>query len=186
MYALFVSLGAFIGLQMVPAMPNLKASAVKALGKSYGPLFGVAMLLATGLVLWSFRNAPRSQVYDPPGWGIHANYGLSLIAFICFGIFAFRGRLRNALRYPLLLAVIFWAAGHLLANGDSATITFVLGLTLSAWLVTYAKLRNGTSVPSEVRRGHDLLGPLFGVAAYAVMVQLHHAIIGVPVFELIK
>ncbi len=179
---LITMVAAFVVWNVIPAS-RVGADIKTRMGKAFGPVFGIGSLVLLGLLLWSFRLADRPALYDPPSWGIHANYLLSLLAFICLGIGVFRGRARNVLRYPLVIGVLLWATGHLLANGDGASMVLILGLVLTVLLSTFMR---GTPAVTEVRQGHDLLGPLFGVAFYAVAVQLHHAVVGVPVFELVK
>ncbi len=184
MTALVLSLLLFGGLHVMPAIPSLKALLKGTLGKAYGPVFGVVSLVALVLVFWTFRGADRATVYDPPAWGRHANFLLTLVAFVFFGIFAFRGSWRNMVKYPLLAGFLFWGCGHLMANGDSATLVFVLGLVAIALGHVMAVQRNGPFVPSDVRNGHNLLSIMFGVAFYGVFAQLHGVLIGVPVVSL--
>jgi uncharacterized membrane protein len=179
---LITMVATFVVWNIIPAS-RFGAGLKTKFGKVFGPVFGVGSLILFGFLLWSFRIAERPALYDPPSWGIHANYLLSLLAFVCLGIGLFRGRARNWLRYPLAIGTLLWAAGHLLANGDAASVVFILGILTTVLLATYMR---GKPTITEVRQGHDLLGPLFGVAFYAVAVQLHHAVIGVPVFELVK
>jgi uncharacterized membrane protein len=155
---------------------------VAALGRGYLPAQIVTSLVLLVFVLWSYRGADRTLLYAPPEWGLIANFILSAIGFVCLGIFLFRGTARNVLRYPLAIGALFWGAGHLLSNGEVASVTLILGLVAAILVSSFMK---GTN-PSEVRQGHDLLGPMFGIAFYAVAVQMHQLLVGVPVFQLIK
>jgi NnrU protein len=109
---------------------------------------------------------------------------LTLVAFAGFGIFLFRGLLRQRLRFPMGIAVIFWATGHLLANGDLASVILFGGLLAYAVAHIAIGTVNGVRPSPDVRSGHDLLSIVMGVALYAVMAQLHGVLIGVPVFSL--
>ena len=172
-------------LHLVAAVPSLKTTLKARVGeKTYGPVFGIASLLGPAIVVFGWRMAEFIPVYDPPGWGRHANFVLTLMAFICLGIFIFRGSLRQRLRFPLAIGVMFWACGHLLANGDLASLILFGGfLVYGAAHYAIASLNDVRPSP-EVRGGHDLLAILTGIALYGVMAQLHGAIIGVPVFQL--
>ena len=172
-------------LHLVAAVPPLHSALKARIGeKAYGPVFGIASLLGLAIVVLGWRMAEFIPVYDPPSWGRHANFVLTLMAFICLGIFIFRGRLRQRLRFPLAIGVMFWACGHLLANGDLASLILFGGfLIYGAAHYAIASL-NGVRPSPEVRGGHDLLAILTGIALYGVMAQLHGAVIGVPVFQL--
>jgi uncharacterized membrane protein len=166
------------------AIPQWRAHAKHTFGKAYGPVYGILSLLLLLACLWSFRNAEVQSLYEPPPWGRHANFGLSLIGFIFIGIFLFRGTWRNWLKVPMAIGVGFWALGHLLANGDIRTTLLFGGLALVAALQGIFKLRGGLHIPSDERKGHNLLSVVGGVALYGLAVQLHTVIAGVPVIVL--
>ena len=172
-------------LHLVAAVPSLKASLKARYGeRAYGPAFGIASIIGIVIIVIGWRMSDFVPVYDPPEWGRHANYLLTLIAFICLGIFLFRGQLRQTLRFPLGIGVICWAAGHLIANGDVRSLILFGGLLIYALLHVGLGLANGVRPSPEVRGGHDLMGVFAGIALYGVMTQLHEVLIGVPVFSL--
>jgi uncharacterized membrane protein len=177
---------AFAAVHLITAVPGWKDRLKARTGERlFGPVFGFASLATLGLVVLGWQRAPSVPVYDPPSWGWHANFGFTFLAFLCLGIFLFRGSLRNVLRYPMGLAVGFWASGHLLANGDQASLILFGGMLLYALLHVMLLSRRGF-VPSDVRGGHDLLSLVGGVALYGVMTQLHAAFIGVPILVLTR
>jgi len=152
--------------------------------KAYGPLFGIASIVGIVIIVLGWRSSDFVFVYDPPEWGRHANYLLTLIAFICLGIFLCRGSLRQTLRFPMAFAAIFWATGHLLANGDLASVILFGGFLVYAVLHIIIGTVNGVRPSPVVRQGHNLLSFFVGIALYGVMIQAHQALIGVPVFQL--
>ena len=172
-------------LHLVAAVPSLKSRLKVAVGdKAYGPVFGIASIVGVLIIVLGWRSAAFVAIYDPPEWGRHANFLLTLIAFVCLGIFLFRGSLRQRLRFPMGIAVIFWATGHLLANGDLRSVILFGGLLAYAIAHILIGNANGVRPSPEVRGGHDLMSVVMGIALYGVMTQLHDAIIGVPVFML--
>ena len=172
-------------MQLVAAVPPLKARLKAQLGeKAYRPVFGIASLVGIAIIVLGWRSANFVPVYDPPEWGWIANGVLTLLAFICLGIFIFRGSLRQKLRFPMAIAVVLWAAGHLLANGDLAGIILFGGFAAYGLAHIAIGTANGVRPPPEMRQGHDLLSVLIGIALYGILVQLHGALFGVHVFEL--
>jgi uncharacterized membrane protein len=172
-------------LHLVAAMPALKLHVKLLVGeRGYGPIFGIASLFGIAIIVAGWRLSDLVPVYDPPAWGRHANFLLTLIGFIGLGIFLFRGQLRQRLRFPMATGVIFWSIGHLLGNGDLASIILFGGFLAYAVAHIVIATANGVRPSPEVRGGHDLLSILIGVALYGVMAQLHGALIGVPVFSL--
>jgi uncharacterized membrane protein len=173
------------GLHLIAAVPSQKQRLRQAVGAAaYGPVFGGASVVALAIIVLGWRMAPFVPVYDPPSWGWIANFALTLVAFICLGIFLFRGRLRQTLRFPMGIAAIFWATGHLFANGDLASLILFGGMLVYAAAHIAIGMANGVRPTPEVRQGHDLLSILAGIALYGVMAQIHGAVIGVPVFSI--
>jgi uncharacterized membrane protein len=185
MLLLAVGVGLFVAAHLVPAIPPLKAGISDAVGQRfYGPLFGGVATAALLLIVFGWRLSDFVPVYEPPAWGRHVNFALTAVAFICLGIFIFRGSWRQVLRFPLAIGVVFWAAGHLLANGDLASLILfggMLGYGLAFLALGFA---TGARPTPEVRSGHDLLSCLSGIALYVAMTQLHPLVTGVPVLAL--
>lgn len=184
MRLLIIALMLFGVLHVLPAVPSLKAKAMAALGKAYGPVYGIASLVLFVAAIWSFRQISPEALYVEPSWGRHANFLFSLLGFLCLGIFIFRGSWRNTLRHPIALAVLFWAAGHLLANGDVATTVLFGGFAVMALLHAYLRQTNGRVAAGPVREGHNMLSILAGVALYGMAVQSHQIFAGVSVIQL--
>jgi uncharacterized membrane protein len=180
--ALLVILFAIV--HALPAHAGFKHRLKTVFGASYGPLYGIFSLLLLGAMIWAYRNAAIGITYEVPAWGRHANFGLSLLGFLCLGIFLFRGSWRQKLRYPMAIGVVLWAAGHLLANGDGKSLIFFGGLAVSAVVQAALMARNGNNVSPDVRKGHNFLSLMAGLALYGLMTQLHYAVTGMPLMEL--
>ena len=71
------------------------------------------------------------------------------IAFQMAGIFLFPCRLKRKLRAPFALAVLFWGAGHLFANGDMATVVLAGGLMLVAAIMFALAWKNHVEPPTH-------------------------------------
>ncbi len=183
---LVIALILFGAIHILPALPSANATLKAQLGSGYGAAYGIASLVALILIIIAFRGTDRPELYDPPTWGRHANFALTLLAFICIGIFIFRGSWRNLLKYPMAIAVALWGIGHLLANGDVATVTLVSGLMIAALAHLVLLRSNVPFVPADERGGHNMMSVLTGVALYGVMAQLHGVFIGTPVLTLVK
>jgi NnrU protein len=85
---------------------------------------------------------------------------------------------------PQAIGVVLWAAGHLLANGDGKSLIFFGGLAVSAVVQAALMARNGNNVSPDVRKGHNFLSLMAGLALYGLMTQLHYAVTGMPLMEL--
>ncbi|WP_425494012.1 NnrU family protein [Hoeflea alexandrii] len=95
------------------------------------------------------------------------------------------GRIKAAVKHPMLLAVKIWAVAHLLVNGDLASVLLFGGFL--AWAVVdriseKKRLRAGlTSNPVAGPVKWDIISVVGGLVAYVLFVAvLHKLLIGVP------
>ena len=184
MAVLVFAVALFALTHLAPSSPALKQRLQHKLGAAYGPAFGTVALVSVGLIILGWRMADFVPVYEPPAGGRYVTFVLVLIAFLCLGIFIFRGKLRQKLRSPLSIGVVAWGTGHLFANGDLASIILFGGLIAYGLAHLVLGHLNGYRPSPDVREAHDLLSLLAGAALYGLMIQLHSFIIGVPVIQL--
>ena len=112
-----------LGVSLLAALhlPQVKPAIVARAGQGgLAPALGAISIVALLLIVTGWRLSDFVPVYKPPVWGRHANFGLSFLAFLCLGIFLFRGRLRQILQFPMGIAVGLWSVGHLLAMATFA------------------------------------------------------------------
>lgn len=144
-----------------------------------------SLISGAGFVLiilgWIKFRPMAPQLYDPPAWGRHAAMGLVWIAFILLaGSNGPVGRIKATVRHPMLLGVILWSSGHLLANGDQASV--VLFGAFLAWAIIDLASALGRKEPAPVvtRPIADLIAVAAGTALYALFVFfLHRVLFGV-------
>ena len=187
MIVLALGVALMSALHLVAAVPTLKQRLTAVLGeRAYGPAFGIASLAAIAVIVAGWRLSEFVPVYDPPHWGRYANFLLSFAAFLCLGVFLFRGALRQRLRFPMGLAAMLWSTGHLLANGDRASLILFGGFLAYAVIHIAIATAQGVRPSPDERPGHDLLSLLAGTALYGVMTQLHPVMTGVPILTLTR
>jgi len=184
MVLLFLAVFLFAVVHLVPALPNIKTRLQNKLGPAYGPVFGLAATITLIAIIVARSFSEFEPVYEPVKMARYINISLSFVAFLFLGIFFFRGKLRQFFRFPFAIAIIFWATGHLAANGDLASIILFGGLLVYAIIFIILSLINKVFPTLVVRDGHDVLSLIIGFSAYVVMVQLHEIIIGVPVMRI--
>jgi uncharacterized membrane protein len=174
----------FAASHLVLAVPSANDALRQRFGQFYRPGLGLLSLIPLVLIVLGWRMSPFIAVYEPPSWGRIATFVLVLLAFLCLGIFLFRGSLRQRLRFPLASAVIFWSLGHLFANGDLASLVLFGGMLAYALTHWALGLANGTRPSAIVRQGHDVVSILISIALYGAVAQAHPLLTGVPVITL--
>jgi uncharacterized membrane protein len=151
-------------------MPDARA----AMGDKGKGLVAVLLLVSLGLIIWGYRGADFIPVWTPPGFMVHLNNLLMLIAVFVYGMSATTGRLRGRMRHPQLTAVKIWAVAHLMVNGDLASI--LLFGTMLAWAVGSVVLINRAGpwdrpAPGDAKK--DKLLVIITLVMFAVMVGVH-------------
>ena len=179
--ALALAIALFGFTHLLPSLPRLKARVKGVLGRAYLPLFILTSILSVVLIGYFWAASPFIPLYDPPVWGSHATFLLLFLAFLLFGVFLFPCRLKKKLRTPFALAVLLWGAGHLLANGDAATVVLAGGLMLVALLMLWLAWKNDAEPEGRADPMLDYAALLTGAILYLGMIMAHEALIGVPV-----
>ena len=143
----------------------------------------IAGLLMIGYGYGAWRAQGPVELWHPPVWMRHLALLLMLFASIALAAAYAPGRIKAALKHPMLVAIKLWALAHLLANGDVATI--VLALTVLAWAV-YTRISMKWREPAAPVATTGWIGDaaalVGGLAIYAFLAYLFHPyVVGVPV-----
>lgn len=162
--------------------PNARAGLIGRLGEN-GYKIGFALSIVGSIVLMviGWRSAVADIIYEPPAIGRHLAMLLMLVAFLLFAFSHGKSNLRRFIRHPQLTAVLVWAVAHLLANGDSRSVT-LFGV-LGVWAVIEMVLinrRDGAPVLPEPRPWSAEMKPVvIGLVLCVVFVFLHPYLFGV-------
>ncbi len=177
-----MGLALFVLLHLVPTVAPLRAGLVSRFGEMpYKAAFSVLSLIALVLIVRGYATAPSTLLWQPPQWGRHLTVILMLPAFILVAAAYLPGNLKRRLSHPMLLAVIVWAIVHLLANGELAAVVLFGTFGVYAVVNLVSALLREEEPPEKVSWIYDLLAIIVGSVAYALMVQFHTALFGVPV-----
>lgn len=188
MTLLIIGLVLFLGVHSVRTVaPGIRESVIARSGAGAWRGFHTAVsLIGLALIVWGYGEARlvAPLVYEPPVWMKHVNALLMLFALVSLSASLFpAGRIRAALKHPMLLSVKIWAFGHLLANGDAAAL-LLFGAFL-AWAVVerISLKRRGDNGPAPGPVQWDVASVGLGLLLYLLFVwKLHVWLAGVPVF----
>ena len=138
------------------------------------------------LIVFGVRAARMDPipVWQPPAWGPMATALLTIPAFVLLVAAAVpANRITARLRHPLIVAIVLWAAGHLLANGYAHDILLfgaILVWAAADYAISCGRDRRAGIVPPPGRTGRDALAVVVGLAAWALFAfVLHRILIGV-------
>jgi uncharacterized membrane protein len=134
---------------------------------------------------YGLARAEPIVLYTPPVWTRHLAALLMLPVFpLLFAVYL-PGRIKAAVKHPMLTATKAWALSHLLANGTLADVLLFGGFL--AWAVAdrisvgkrpVAARKTGPASASIV---NDVIAVVAGLIVYVVVVGwAHQRFIGVP------
>lgn len=188
---LIAGLAVFLGVHTFTTMRGVRAALLARMGEgAYKGLFSVIALVGIILIAYGFaqyRAQGMINVWFPPVWTRHLAFLLVWIAFVCVVAAYIPGRIKGALKHPMLVGVKLWALAHLLVNGDLGSI--VLFGSILAWAVfdrIAVKRRSEPVPPSRVPYGglaSDVIAVVIATFVYLGFgFVFHPVLVGVPVF----
>ncbi len=188
MTVLIIGLILFLGIHSVRIVaPGWRDARIKAMGE--GPWKGIYTLISiAGLVLlvWGYGLArPESDfVYEPPALVKHIVALLMLLALIIFMVSQLpSGKMKPALKHPMLVSIMIWAVAHLAVNGDIASILLFGAFLLWAFVNRISVGKRDAPLPVEGPVMWDIAAIVSGVIVYLLFVwQLHAWLFGVLPF----
>ncbi len=176
----------FIGMHSLRlAAPEFRENMVARLG--IGPWKGIYSLLSLiGLaaIIWGYGIARQDPVflYYPPYWLSHLTALLMFFALVlAVSSDLPTGRIKQAVKHPLLIGTKTWAVAHLLVNGDLASVLLFGGLLVWAVIALIKIKRRGDPDPVATSSWSDFAAIAIGAALWAAIVWwLHEWLIGIP------
>jgi uncharacterized membrane protein len=186
MTVLAIGLIIFLGIHSISIFaPDFRNRMAARLGA--GPWRGVYSLISLvgfALIVWGYGIARRDPLvlYNPPFWTHYLTAVLMLPVFPLIFAPYFPGRIKEALKHPMLVGVKLWAVAHLISNGMLADLLLFGGFL--AWAVAdrisykHRQPRPLKGAPPAAR--NDVIVVIVGLAIYALfVVWLHLKLIGV-------
>ncbi len=182
MTLLLLGMLGFVAVHMVPWSSALREALVGRLGlNGYKGLFTVLSLGALALIVVGKSGAPFSVVWEPSRDLQHLTRLLVLVGFILLPAAHMPTNIKRFTRHPMLWGVVCWGVGHLLANGDLASIILFGGFTVySLAAMASANARGAEKSTVRVPLSRDVMVAVAGLVAYAALTWFHGALFGYP------
>jgi uncharacterized membrane protein len=185
---LILGLVIFLGVHSVEIVsPTFRGRAVARFGeKPYKGIYSLLSIIGFVLLVWGYGVARQHPVlvYAPPLWMRHLTLLLMLPVFPLFLAAYLPGRIKAAVKHPMLAAVKLWAFAHLLANGMLADLLLFGGFLIWAVADRVSVKRRAVVRPvpgPPPGKYNDLIAVVGGLALYVAFVfRLHLWLIGVP------
>ncbi len=179
MILLVIGLVLFLGIHSIAIVaPDWRAAQIARRG--IGPWKGLySIAAAIGLVLLVVgyglaRQAPVT-LYVPPQGLRHLVMLLMLPVFPLLLAAYLPGRVRAAVRHPMLVAVMLWALAHLLVNGGLADVLLFGGFLAWAAVDRISVGRRAPPPASAAWQANDAIAIIGGLLIYGIFVVWAHA-----------
>ena len=181
MTLLIAGLAVFLGIHLVPVFTSLRSGLIRAIGdtpyKIVFTLFSFAGLL---MIIFGKGQAGFEHIYLPPDWGPKVTRLIMLPVLILLAASNTPSHLRNFFRHPMLLAILLWSVGHLLANGDQASVLLFGGFAAYAIidLISVNTRKSSERKQPNGIRG-DSIAVVAGIVMYGLIFSFHASLFGV-------
>lgn len=172
----------FFAIHMVPWSGALRESLVSKMGLNpYKGVFSLIALAGIVLIVIGKGQAAFVSVWDPSPQLQHLTRLLVLAGFILLPAAHMKTNIKRFTRHPMLWGVVLWGVGHLLANGDRASmVLFGSFVVYSLAAMASANARGASKSVERYGIGKDLMVVVAGVVAYLVLMWLHGSLFGYP------
>jgi uncharacterized membrane protein len=180
MLILVIGIALFLGMHSISIVaPGLRARAIASMGANrWRGVYSLVSAAGFVLILYGYHLARQAPVvlYMPPAWMRDVTLLLMLPVFPLILAAYLPGRIKTAMKHPMLAAVKFWAFAHLLSNGFLADV-----LLFGAFLVWAIcdRISLKRRPPQTIRtapqgRFNDLIAVIGGLALYAIFILWAH------------
>jgi len=180
MSILVVGIVLFLGIHSISILtPGLRARAVASMGPDrWRGVYSLISAAGFVLILYGYHLARQAPVvlYTAPAWMRPVTFLLMLPVFPLLFAAYLPGRIKSAMKHPMLAAVKFWALAHLLSNGLLADV-----LLFGAFLVWAIgdrisfKRRPPQTIPMAAPgRFNDLIAVVAGLVLYVIFILWAH------------
>lgn len=181
MWLLILGFVLFLGAHLSPGVLGLRAALVDRLGEKRFLKFYIAMSVSGMVCIIAGKAiAPVVDVWSPPLWAPKVTLGFVAVGFVLLTALLLPTNIRRLTRNPMLWGITFWSAGHLLANGDLASMILFGGFGAYALISIWSLTRRGAQEsPARYAWWQDAVALVAALAAFAVVLQIHPYLFGV-------
>ncbi|AZU03328.1 NnrU family protein [Glycocaulis alkaliphilus] len=181
---LIVGLVLFLGIHSVRLI-GLRGPMIAAMGQgAYSIVYSLVSAIGLALIVYGHILAhPSTAVWAPPEWTRTLALVLVPVSIILIVSAYLPGHIRSALRHPMTLGILFWAAAHLIANGEIASFILFGGFAVWALLTLVSAYARGGSFATEGKWAADAVALVIGLIASGLLAWFHMELFGVAVVE---
>jgi uncharacterized membrane protein len=158
--------------------PQWRDARIGSMGEgSWKGIYSLFAIVGLALIIWGYAQArPEADIlYVTPTWTRHI--AILLMAFSFIAMMAFNlgpSRIKHYLQHPFLVSIKLWAAAHLLANGDSASVLLFGSFLVWAVWNRIAVSKRGGQRPAIGPVTNDLAATASGLLLWVLFIWKAH------------
>jgi uncharacterized membrane protein len=171
----------FFAIHIVPST-QLKAMMVSKIGeRPFKAGFSVITVIGLALIIFGLTQASFQALWTPPVWARSMLISVMPIVVVLWVVAEIPNNIRRFIRHPMLIAMVIWGLGHLVANGDLATtIVFASFASFSLANIFVVNARKPFQQPEPVSWLWDLGAVGTGLILYGAIFYFHGWFTGMP------
>jgi uncharacterized membrane protein len=174
----------FLGAHLSPGVLGLRETLVARLGEGrFRAVYIATSVIGMVCIIVGKYIAPFVDVWAPPAWSRTVALVLVALGFVLFAALLLPTHLRRFTHHPMLWGTAMWSGGHLLANGDVASMILFGGFggfaLISIWSLNR---RGGEQSKQKYSLLNDFILLTAGLGAYAIVLWLHPRLFGAAVW----
>jgi uncharacterized membrane protein len=187
---LVLGLAVFLAPHVFTACRDARQTLIARIGEgTYKGIYSLISLIGLILIVYGYaryRSTGWIDVWYPPAWTRHVAVALVWPAMVCIVAAYIPGRIKTALKHPMLVGIKLWALAHLISNGDLGSIV-LFGALLGYAVFDRISLKRrtdpgGPPIPIGGVK-NDIIAVIVGTVLYLLLGWLFHPyVIGVPAF----
>lgn len=168
-------------IHLASAVVKVRNHLIMVLGRPlYFTIYATVSTVGLLLIIFAYWQRELIEIYAVSEWAIIVNRQVMLLAIWLLVSQFFNGYIKKFSKVPLLIAIIIWAFGHLLANGDLYSVVLFSGFLIYGLLAVYFKFKNEI-IAHDYHYKNDIRAFFIGFIAYLVIGYLHYTIAGINV-----
>jgi uncharacterized membrane protein len=175
METMIFGLVVFFSIHLLPSVPTLRNALFSRLGeKPYKGMFALISLAGLYLVVTGKGEAEFVPVWEPASWSYVVTNISMMLALYCLVAMNMQSNLKRFTAHPMLWGITFWSCGHLITNGDQASmILFGSFLVYSLFDMVSANRRGARPAGKKISIRYDAIVVVISAVVYVVLANLH-------------
>jgi uncharacterized membrane protein len=184
-FILILGMAIFFSVHLLPSFPTARQTLINRFGNNRYKLgFAIIALIGLALIIFGKSQAEYIHVWQPGLIGYQIAPYVILVAFIVINAMYMHSNINRFTRHPMLWGVVFWSLGHLLTNGDLASLILFGGFGLFSLFDMWSANHRGAKKSEQVYPvTKDLILIVVGVISWGIFLYLHAYLFGMPVIQ---